>query len=81
MRRIDRMQHIDHWDYRVTHEHSLYSIREVYYDENNKPHSWSERPVYPMGETIEELNADLTHYMNAYMKPVLYISDDRILGG
>ncbi len=83
------------WNYRIVrHKWQLkdmtgydYSIRDVYYDEDGKPHSWGAEPQTPIGETKADLIADLACFQEALSKPVLGIFggelkeiDDKIEG-
>jgi hypothetical protein len=63
-------------DYRVVNKDGWFMIHEVYYDENNKIVSWTENPVAPAGETIEDLRKELQLFLDALNKPVL-IKDSR----
>lgn len=53
----------------------IYAIHEVYYDQDGNPESCTENPVSPMGETVDELRGDLSHYQEALAKPVLRYED------
>lgn len=63
------------WNYRVIKHvdtsETLYSIHEVYYDENGKPKMVSNEPVSVIGETPQELLKDLERQKEALMLPVL----------
>ena len=60
------------WNYRVIkHAEQQFSIHEVYYDEEGKPHSMTVDPVSAFGETLEELKDDLLLISVALTKPVL----------
>jgi len=47
-----------------------YTIHEVYYTDG-QPDSWTETPVYPMGNTIEELREELEQMLEAFTKPAI----------
>ena len=65
------------WNYRVLERkdkktgENPYAIHEVYYNEEGKPDGCTENAVAPMGESLEELNNDIVHYLRALKKPVL----------
>ena len=69
------------WDYRVIHRvfdngESYFAIHEVYYsDDGTTIKSWTATPVYPAGETVEELSGDISHYRRALMQPTLEMSE------
>lgn len=49
----------------------VYGIYECYVDKMGKVHSMTEDPVYPTGNTKEELEAEIKHYIAALNLPVL----------
>ena len=51
------------------------AIHEVFYDEQGEIWTCTEEPVYPEGDTLEELRTDLEHYQRALGQPVLDYSD------
>ncbi len=55
------------WNYRVirqdTTDERSYEIREVYYDTRGDIETYTENPVCPSGETLEELVEDLEHML------------------
>ena len=66
------------WNYRVIkkkleeprHEETFY-IHEVYYNKNKEIVAMSEEPMYPFGETVDELMSDLNHMMKAFTREIL----------
>lgn len=70
---------MSHWNYRVLKQvyagdqgnEEYFGIHEVYYDDNDKPHSCSTDAMRPFGETVEELQRDLELMQKAFEKPVL----------
>jgi hypothetical protein len=48
-----------------------YAIYEVYDNDAGEPEARTEHPSYPAGETIEELEEDLQHYLAALQQPML----------
>jgi hypothetical protein len=68
------------WEYRVMRrvvkmpdgkDDEFFGIFEVYYDEDGKTQGWTEAYAYPLGETLEELQDDVAHFMKALQLPVL----------
>lgn len=63
------------WNFRVVRESTegfpWYSIREVYYDRHGKVGDWTEKPVAPLGESLDELRADLARMAEALNHPTL----------
>ena len=64
------------WNYRVIKSIDQtgevnFGIHEVYYDENNIPHSCTAEPIVLTAESIEDLKADLELINKAFSKPVL----------
>ncbi len=63
------------WDYRViiydTDEHHCYKIHEVFYDERGEIVAVTEEAIEAMGDTLDELVADLLLMAQAAEKPVL----------
>ncbi len=64
-----------HWDYRVFLEDGGYTIRTVYYDERGAIVAFSEKPIEPFGESLEELQEELNLLQVALKKKVLSTSD------
>jgi hypothetical protein len=66
------------WNYRVIRrtvaDEDAYAIHEVYHTDG-EPKSCSVNPVYPQGETLDELVEDSRKYGNALSKPVLNYED------
>ena len=63
-----------HWNHRIMKRTDIYgcpyyTIHEVYYGKDNQPDTWTEQPVYPVGNTIEELRDDLERMLEAFAKP------------
>ena len=61
------------WNYRIIKntQFSTYAIHEVYYKEDGSIEGSTESPVYVLGETIDELRADIGYMQDAFTKPVL----------
>jgi hypothetical protein len=56
------------WNYRAIKEtcegETVYQVHECYYDDKGELEGWSENPIYPQGETLEELRADLSEMLH-----------------
>jgi hypothetical protein len=59
------------WNYRIMVRNGEYAIYEVYYDDAGNVETFTDEPVYPAGESVEELCKDLEHYQQALRHPVL----------
>jgi len=63
-RRIDTMT----WNYRIFRhtegENTWYAIHECHYDDEGNIEGYTLEPETPIGETIEELRADLEYMLN-----------------
>ncbi len=65
------------WDCRViakkdkTTGEVWHAVHEVFYDENGKIWVATEEPICPMGETVDDLIAELSDHLVACGKPVL----------
>ena len=67
------------WNYRVVRRrrvsHDECSVHEVYYDDAGDISSWTENPIIPAGETLEELKEDFSKQLRALELPVLDYDD------
>lgn len=67
------------WNYRIVktafEQGDRYAIHEVYYDAHGNPTSRTAEPCCPIGETLEELRAEMERYQKAMEKPVLIGND------
>ena len=78
------------WNYRVFRStcpengEDEYEVRSAYYEEgdlpDSEPYFWGGVASLPMGETEEELEADIRMMLDAFNRPVLILSEDKILG-
>lgn len=59
------------WNYRVIKNAEQFAIHEVFYKEDGSVEGYSDSPVFPRGESLEELAKELEHYASALEKPVL----------
>jgi hypothetical protein len=69
------------WNYRVVVENKgteeeWWSIREVYYNDNDDICAMSEDGAGPIGDGLEELTVDILHMVNALYKDVIIFDDD-----
>lgn len=60
-----------YWNYRVIESEDIFRIHEVYYNEKGGITAFSENPITPLGETLDELRGDLEYYLQALDRPVL----------
>ena len=71
-----------YWNHRVIKRYYkksdtvAYQIHEVYYEDDGAIKSWTDSPVEPFGETVEELQGDIRYFAEAFQKPVLEEQDD-----
>lgn len=67
------------WDYRVVHsvdhDEDIYQIHEIYYSDSGEIRMWTERPVTPFGNSLNELIHDIALFGEAHEKPVLEKSE------
>jgi hypothetical protein len=68
------------WNYRVMkrlqNKEELYEIHEVYYDKNKEIEGYTENPINPCGNTLEELKKDLDRMQEALNKAILDYSEE-----
>jgi hypothetical protein len=58
------------WNYRVVRDdHGVFSVMEVYYDEDGAISSWCN--AHALGESLDELRSDLLAHLAALVEPVL----------
>ena len=66
------------WNYRIVSEQApegeFLQVYEVYYDDG-KIIGMLEKPSTAYGESVEELQADVNHMMEAFRRPVLKLED------
>lgn len=60
-----------YWNYRVIESEEVFRIHEVYYNQKGEITAFSENPITPLGDTLDELRGDLEYYMQALDRPVL----------
>jgi hypothetical protein len=71
------------WNYRVIRREPAhvdseptFSIHEVFYTEAGVVDGWTSDPVWPMGETADELREELWRMLGATTKPIMVESED-----
>lgn len=68
------------WNYRVTKTETdgetIYTIREVYYDESGCISGWTGIGDYANGETLESLRKDFDLMALAFKEPVLDLDEE-----
>jgi hypothetical protein len=65
------------WNYRVVNNKGNFGIYEVYYDENGNANAWSQDPMEPYGESLEELRADLKRMLMALERPLFDLKKEK----
>lgn len=70
------------WNYRAIKQtimdEDVYRIYEVYYDKDGQLNGWTQKPSYPQGETLEELQATLRMMLRDSRRfPVLVMEELR----
>lgn len=60
-----------YWNYRVIESEEVFRIHEVYYNKKGEITAFSENPITPLGDTLDELKGDLEYYLQALGRPVL----------
>ena len=63
------------WNYRITYRQSDieqgYSIREVFYNDNGDPVSYTTNEIAPYGESKDELISDLAYMIQAISQEIV----------
>lgn len=63
------------WNYRITYRPSDieqgYSIREVFYNDNGDPVSYTSKEISPYGESKDELISDLAYMIQAISQEIV----------
>jgi hypothetical protein len=64
------------WNYRVLRKNhpegiTTYHVHEVTYDDDGSIMGWSVEPVEPFGESVEDLQADVHYFLQAFRRPIL----------
>lgn len=66
---------MSHWNYRVIRRETdgvpYYAIYEVYYNEADEAEFWSQEPVAPSGNDLDDLHLGLDNMRKALAAPVL----------
>lgn len=70
------------WNYRIIQipsddeEGDVFVIREVYYDDADEILFWTEGDAAPIGSTYQEVSDDCDKMLEAFNKPVLFLTED-----
>ena len=64
-----------YWNYRVVNDNGFFTIREIYYDDNNIIEALSTNPMYPSGTMDVSVRADLDLMYKALDKPILTLDE------
>jgi len=65
------------WNHRIVQKHELiddefyYQVHEAHYNDDNELCAITEQGVIPLGSTVEELEQELNHMLEACKKPIL----------
>lgn len=69
------------WNYRIIRrtigETESFEVHEVFYRSDGTVEAWTENPIIPTGETLEELKQDFSRQLLAFESPVL--DHDRLM--
>jgi hypothetical protein len=68
------------WNYRLMRRNGFLSIHEVYYKDDGKVRTWTEDPMEPGGDTVEEVQQDLKWMARALTKPILDYETGKEIG-
>jgi len=63
------------WNYRAMKDEQVFTIHEVYYGENGELEGYTEKPISAIGESLDELEADLRKMLNALRQKPLTRED------
>jgi len=73
---LKRSLKIMNWNHRIIANEvggeTSYNIHEVYYD-GNQPTSWTEKPISPYGDSLQEIRGDYDLMRRAFFRPVLRV--------
>lgn len=70
---------MSYWNYRVLYSRDpksdveSFEVHEVYYTDDGEIEAWTEHSVKPFGESLEELQADIEHFLRGARLPPLAI--------
>lgn len=71
------------WNYRVIRsvgeDETLYSVHEVYYDDEGKPESWTCEPVDLSAESVRALMKDVAWIIRGLTEEVLEVKDGKLV--
>lgn len=71
------------WNHRVvrqdTPEGPVFTVHEVFYAAEDRITNWTERPVAPLGDSLDELRQEIEMFREACAKPVLVERDGHLV--
>jgi len=77
MQTIDSLENTElDFDFRVVQMDGVYAIFQVFYDEDGSILAMDEEPTAPIGESLDDLNHQLSHYLEAFDLPTLNFPED-----
>jgi hypothetical protein len=81
---MDELRAIEHaqataWDYRVVEVDGVFTIREVFYDDQGLPQGCLSTPAAPEGESLDELVDDMKAVERALQQPILTLVDGKLV--
>jgi hypothetical protein len=59
------------WNYRVVQRDDEFAIHEVFYADDGAVEGMTSDPVFPRGDTLDDLREEIEHYRAAFDKPTL----------
>ena len=65
------------WNYRIIKDKDYYTVCEVFYNDNGKPHSWSE-PIDIGGESTDEILEQLLQMIKDINQKVLEVRNNKL---
>jgi hypothetical protein len=63
------------WNYRVMQKDGQLAIHEVFYRGDGSVQGYTEDPVFPRAESVEQLVEELKRYAMALERPILQYTD------
>ena len=64
-----------YWNYRIVNDNGFYTIREIYYNKNNRIEAISINPMHPSGTNPISIKEDINLMLKAFDKPILTIQE------
>ncbi|HEX7706458.1 MAG TPA: hypothetical protein VF701_08380 [Thermoanaerobaculia bacterium] len=66
------------WSYRIVQSGDQFAVHEVFFSEDGSVEGWTEQPVFPRGDSLEELREDLARYLHAFEQPPFVESEGKL---